>query len=74
MEKEKIDNPEVDDIIGIVEDFIRKKKRICYGGTAINNILPDTEKFYDKDVELPDYDFFFPKSDERCKIISRYIF
>ena len=47
-------------IIRILEDFMRRKKVVCYGGTAINNILPVTDQFYDKDVEIPDYDFFSP--------------
>ena len=38
--KEMINNPEIEKIIKIVEDFLKKKKLICYGGTAINNILP----------------------------------
>ena len=58
--KKKIDNPEVEIIISIVEEFIRKKRRICYGGTAINNILPEKDQFYNKEIELPDYDFFSP--------------
>ena len=45
-------------IMTIVETFLRKKKLVCYGGTAINNILPNKDKFYDKDIDLPDYDFF----------------
>lgn len=49
---------DVIEIIKIVEDFIKKKNLICYGGTAINNILPKTEQFYNKDIEIPDYDFF----------------
>lgn len=49
---------EVKKIIDIVENFLRKKKLICYGGTAINNILPVGDQFYDKSVEIPDYDFF----------------
>ena len=56
--RKKIQNDEIKKIINIVEDFIRKKKGICYGGTAINNILPEKEQFYDKNIELPDYDFF----------------
>ena len=58
--KEKIDNPEIIKIIKIVENFLIDKKRICYGGTAINNILPLEDQFYDKVAELPDYDFFSP--------------
>jgi hypothetical protein len=49
---------EVKKIIGIVENFIRRKKVICYGGTAINNILPKQDQFYNTEVEIPDYDFF----------------
>ena len=47
-------------IIRILENFMRRKTVVCYGGTAINNILPVTDQFYDKDVEIPDYDFFSP--------------
>lgn len=49
---------EVKEIISIVETFLREKRLICYGGTAINNILPAQDQFYNKDVEIPDYDFF----------------
>jgi hypothetical protein len=45
-------------IIKIVEDFIKRKNLICYGGTAINNLLPSEDQFYNKDIEIPDYDFF----------------
>jgi hypothetical protein len=45
-------------MIDIVENFLRRKKLVCYGGTAINNILPEQDQFYNKDVEIPDYDFF----------------
>jgi len=49
---------DVIEIIKIVEDFIKQKNLICYGGTAINNLLPKNDQFYNKDVEIPDYDFF----------------
>jgi hypothetical protein len=52
--------PAVKKIIAIVEEFLRKKKLICYGGAAINNILPKEDQFYDKELEIPDYDFFSP--------------
>jgi hypothetical protein len=45
-------------IISIVENFIKRKKLICYGGTAINNILPKQDQFYNKESEIPDYDFY----------------
>ena len=56
---EKIANSEdVKDIIKILENFLVRKKCICYGGTAINNILPKYAQFYNRDIEIPDYDFF----------------
>ena len=58
--KKKINTPEIQDIIRIVEEFLQETKRICYGGTAINNLLPIYEQFYNKQVELPDYDFYSP--------------
>ena len=61
QEGEKLlNNPEVKRIIDIVETFLRKKKLVCYGGTAINALLPPDDQFYDMSVELPDYDFFSP--------------
>ncbi len=57
----KINDPDIKIIIRIVEDFLKLSKRVCYGGTAINNILPLQDQFYDKSTELPDYDFFSPE-------------
>jgi hypothetical protein len=57
-------------IIKILEDFMRRKKVVCYGGTAINNILPVTHQFYDKDVEIPDYDFFSPMALTHAKSLA----
>lgn len=51
-------SPDVQKIIQILEDFLIKKKLICYGGTAINNILPKHAQFYNRDIEVPDYDFY----------------
>jgi len=51
--------PNTFSIIKIVEDFISSNNLICYGGIAINNILPKKEQFY-KLSEFPDYDFFSP--------------
>jgi hypothetical protein len=53
-----VNSNEVQRIIDIVEEFIKSKNLICYGGTAINNILPEDDQFYNKDIEVPDYDFF----------------
>ena len=55
-----LQNSETQKLIKTVEKFIKDKKCIVYGGTAINNILPKDEQFYNYDYELPDYDFFSP--------------
>lgn len=56
--RQLVNSPEIKKIVDILETFLRKKKLICYGGTAINNILPKNDRFYDFDKEIPDYDFF----------------
>jgi hypothetical protein len=56
--KRVVNSEDIKNIIKIVEDFIKQKKLICYGGTAINNILPTEDQFYNKELEVPDYDFF----------------
>jgi hypothetical protein len=60
MNYEAAHNDEVLTSLGVVSEFIKKKKRVCYGGTAMNAILPDKKKFYNKDLDLPDYDFYTP--------------
>ena len=45
--KEMMRNDLVLGMIKIVEQFLRRKHLICYGGTAINNILPKRMQFYD---------------------------
>jgi hypothetical protein len=68
--KRMISSPDIQKMIFIVENFLRKKKLICYGGTAINNILPDDDKFYDRESELPDYDFFSMNAMEDAKELA----
>ncbi len=68
--KKKIKDPNINNIIMIVEDFLRKKKCVCYGGQAINNILPLQEQFYDKTLEIPDYDFYSKNALEDAKELA----
>lgn len=63
-------DPDVKRIISILEDFLKKKKLVCYGGTAINNILPLEDQFYDKNIEIPDYDFYSPNAMEDAKELA----
>jgi hypothetical protein len=62
ISRRTVNSPDIKNIITIVENFIKRKNVVCYGGTAINNILPESDQFYNKDVEIPDYDFFTPNA------------
>lgn len=68
--RETVRDPDVKKIISILEDFLKKKKLVCYGGTAINNILPLEDQFYDKNVEIPDYDFYSHRALEDAKELA----
>uniref|UniRef100_A0A6C0IJ66 Poly(A) polymerase catalytic subunit domain-containing protein n=1 Tax=viral metagenome TaxID=1070528 RepID=A0A6C0IJ66_9ZZZZ len=61
---ESAHNEELQQALNIVKKFIQKKQRICYGGTAINMLLPKNKRFYDPNLDLPDYDFFSPSIDK----------
>lgn len=68
-------SPDVQKIIQILERFLIDKGLVCYGGTAINNILPKEVQFYDREIELPDYDFFSPRAMEDAReLANRYYF
>jgi hypothetical protein len=53
----------------VVEDFVRRKRLLLYGGYAINASLPANQRFYDN-IELPDYDMFSPNSFEDAKELA----
>ena len=79
MAQDKIDyfsahDDEILMAIGVVEDFLRKKHRICYGGQAINAYLPAQHKFYDPEYSIPDYDFFTPSQHEDLKRIAEDLY
>jgi len=75
IQGQKIANSDdVKKIISIVEDFLMKKKLVCYGGTAINAILPKFAQFYNKDIEVPDYDFFSNRALEHAKELADIYF
>jgi hypothetical protein len=57
--------------IEIVEQFLRKKHRLCYGGQAINAHLPQKYKIYDPDMTIPDYDFFTPDQNNDINTIIK---
>ena len=63
-------SPIILNIIKILETFLSKKRLICYGGTALNNILPEKDQFYDKNIEIPDYDFYSSNALEDAKELA----
>lgn len=67
---EKKNKYQLDKTFKIVEEFMIKHKLICYGGTALNNILPKEKQFYDYDYYSPDYDFFSPTAIEHVKELA----
>jgi hypothetical protein len=73
-EKAKTDKI-VQNIIKILENFIKKKENIIYGGLALNNLLPKKDQFYNKDIELPDYDIYsydaINQAKELCNIFYK---
>jgi hypothetical protein len=58
IDREAASDPDVKKMIKIVREFIETHRVMCYGGTAINNLLPPEDQFYDFSIEIPDYDFF----------------
>ena len=68
--EEMVNTPRIKKILEIVEKFIKDKKLLVYGGTAINNILPQASQFYDTKTEIPDYDFYSPNALEDAKELS----
>lgn len=68
--KKLVQSDSIKNIIEILETFMRTHKILCYGGTAINNILPEQYRFYNKNIEIPDYDFFSPYATEYAKELA----
>jgi len=62
--------PEIEAMIEIVESFLAKKQTICYGGTAINNILPREVQFYNRSIDIPDYDFYSSNAMDDAKELA----
>jgi len=74
IKKDSVMNEDSREMIEILEKFLRRKRCICYGGTAINNILPEKEQFYNRDVEIPDYDFYSKTAKDDAKELADIYF
>ena len=57
LEQNAAEDPNIKKSIVIVEAFLKSHPVMCYGGTAINNLLDEKDRFYDFTRETPDYDF-----------------
>lgn len=57
-DKTLVTSKKIKNIMQILENFLSRKKLVCYGGIAINAMLPDEAKIYNSEIDLPDYDFF----------------
>ena len=63
-------NPMVKKSLAIVKEFLQTHPVMCYGGTAINNLLPEKDRFYDPTTTIPDYDFYSKTPQEHAMILS----
>lgn len=73
IDYEAAHNPETLRAIEVVEEFLKKKHRLLYGGTAINAHLPKQYKIYDPKKSVPDYDFFTPDQDADIKLLTEML-
>jgi hypothetical protein len=59
--------------LGVVRTFLKNHPVMCYGGTAINDLLPKEDRFYDPKVDVPDYDFFSKTPQAHAVIIANQL-
>lgn len=71
--KRAVSDPMVQASVEVVESFLKKHPVMCYGGTAINNLLPKEDQFYDRSYEIPDYDFFSRTPQEHAMILANQL-
>jgi hypothetical protein len=74
VNKRIVSSPDIKNMIRIVEEFIKKKNLIPYGGIAINNILPQEDQFYDNSVDLADYDVFSTRALDDAKELANLFY
>lgn len=69
-DKRAASDPLVKLALGEVETFLRNHPVLCYGGTAINNLLPKEDRFYNPETDIPDYDFFSRRPQEHAMMLA----
>jgi hypothetical protein len=71
--KQMASDPLVKTSLSVVEEFLKKHPVLCYGGTAINNLLPPEDRFYNPEVDIPDYDFFSKTPQRHAMLIANQL-
>ncbi len=69
-DKRAASDPLTKTALSVVEEFLKTHQVMCYGGTAINNLLPAEDRFYDPKRDVPDYDFFSKTPQEHAMILA----
>jgi hypothetical protein len=73
INKNAASNPLIKKMMNVVHAFIKQEKVICYGGTAINNILSKKNQFYDPSIDIPDYDFFSMSPQDHSRKLAKLL-
>lgn len=69
-DKKAASNPITKQSLAIVHQFLKDHPVMCYGGTAINNLLPPEDRFYNPETTVPDYDFYSKTPQEHAMILA----
>ena len=72
-DKKNASDPSIQTSLGVVEAFLKNHPVLCYGGTAINNLLPVKDRFYNPERDIPDYDFFSKTPQEHATIVANQL-
>ena len=70
IKKTNAGNPEIKRMMNVVKKFMQHHRVLGYGGTALNNLLPKSKRFYNPETDIPDYDFFSETPQDHGKIIA----
>ncbi len=72
-DKKAASNPITKQSLAIVHQFLKDHPVMCYGGTAINNLLPPEDRFYDPETTVPDYDFYSRTPQEHAMLLANQL-
>lgn len=72
-DKKAAANPVTKQSLSIVHQFLKDHPVMCYGGTAINNLLPEEDRFYDPETTVPDYDFYSRTPQEHAMLLANQL-